>query len=252
MPLILGTSISTVVQDSAITGILTVTGDQFRENQYGISAVYVSIDATTWTKHTSITSWSNTVIVAVFSGLTAGTPYYTKVVSSDGEEAQTTTASVFIGARLSGIAYDIYKAITEITAANGYAVTWGSVNQPDMALQTYPSADITYRSEDALDSLGLGHLGFAVAEFQIRIRCKLATVDAIPNHTIDAMLDVALHALRQRMRALNVAGSLGKIVGVEAQIEYRRMEREIEKAGDRFIPGDMLTYWNVQYYDRDN
>jgi hypothetical protein len=250
MPLILGTTITTAIQDAALRNILTVTGAEFRDSMYPVSNVYVSTDASTWTAATSITSWSDTQIVAVFS-LTAGVPYYVKVVTSDTEEAQTSSVLV-VGARLTRIAYDIYKAITEITAANGYAITWGSVNQPDMALQTFPSADITYSSEDATEEFNLGHLGFAVAEFVIRIRCKLSTTDAIPTHTIDAVYDIALHSLRRRMRALNLSGSLGLMMGHEAQIVYKRMERENHVAGDRFIPGDMLTFWNVQYYDRDN
>jgi hypothetical protein len=64
------------------------------------------------------------------------------------------------------------------------------------------------------------------------------------------MLDTALYSLRKRMRAMMAAGT-SSMIGVESPIIYNRMEREIEHAGDRYIPGDMLTYWTVRYFDRD-
>lgn len=157
-------------------------------------------------------------------------------------------------ARLTTIAADIATGIGQITTAAGYGVTWGSVNQPDQALVTYPSAMIIYGGEQPIQALGLapGATGvFRNVEFKIIIRVALSSTAAVPIYSIDAQLDTALRALSKRMAKFIDGSAPGTYLGVDAFIEFAGAEREISRSGDVYIPSDLITRWNVKYMDRD-
>lgn len=157
-------------------------------------------------------------------------------------------------ARLTTIASDLATAIGQITTIAGYGVTWGSVNQPDQALQTYPSAVISYKSETNTEASAIAPGSIYVqteAQFEVLIRVALTSTASVPNYTVDAALDTALSALKRRFRKFFDGSAPGTSIGVDSYMEYTGYERVVEKSGDVFQPGDVQTRWTVKYMDRD-
>lgn len=147
------------------------------------------------------------------------------------------------GILLTDIAAEIAELIDDITIANGFTYDFGSINEPDMAHMRYPSADITYASEQVINDLVLAQYGFADAEFQIKIRSKLLTTEGAPLHAIDAEHDKIMHDIKHvfgvNRGALSLTGN--------PVITYKSFEKENAKAGDVFIPSALIIKWNVRY-----
>ena len=55
---------------------------------------------------------------------------------------------------LSSIERGLAESIGSMTQGDGYNFDWGTVNQPDEALQTFPSAEIALEVENCLDDAG--------------------------------------------------------------------------------------------------
>jgi hypothetical protein len=147
-------------------------------------------------------------------------------------------------ALLTTIAAELKTMLEYITVAHGYGVTFGSVNQPDMALMTYPSADITYTSENIVGDDAMAQYGFCDVEFQIKLRVKHSDAEEIPQHEIDADMDTLLDAVKTKF-GIN-SGALA-ITNKTTYIVYKGFEKEFAKSGDVFIPGVLITKWNVRY-----
>lgn len=146
-------------------------------------------------------------------------------------------------ARLGDIAAELKTKLEAITTAAGYEITMGSVNEPDEARVTYPMAEITYIAESP-DSSKINDLyGFAETEFRIRIKSKLLTVESSPVWAVDAEHDKVVAAMKKCFGINNGALALA----YNAVISYQGWEKEVHESGDVFVPGAVITRWNVRY-----
>jgi hypothetical protein len=146
-------------------------------------------------------------------------------------------------ARLTSIASEIATKCATITTTNGYSANIGSINVEDEALQTYPSVDITYDSEEAAPS---PHdiYSYADVEFQIVIRAKCAANVAQPKKSVDEQLDNTLADLKKLFYV-----TLGNTLALTYNpvITYKGFTKEKYKSGDAFVAGAITSKWNVRY-----
>jgi len=124
-----------------------------------------------------------------------------------------------------------------------YNFDWGTVNQPDLAKVTFPSALVVLEEEINMDEAGgawsNGYLNQAI--YIITVRAKLNEEKHIPIFEIDAELNKALDDLKK------LFGSNYSVDGSCDRIMYRGMRRNLERTGDLFVPKSMETRWNVEY-----
>jgi hypothetical protein len=148
-------------------------------------------------------------------------------------------------ARLTSIATQLSTILAGLTTANGYSFDFGSINEADPALQSFPSAIITYTDEvNAFGrGEGLSYYSYADAEFQIKVRCELSVTEGAPLHAIDAEYDTVVSAMKQAFAAI-----LGVLpLDFEAVVSYRGFRKENDIGGDAFSPGSIITTWGVRY-----
>jgi hypothetical protein len=107
-------------------------------------------------------------------------------------------------ARLTSIATQLSTILAGLTTANGYSFDFGSINEADPALQSFPSAIITYTDEvNAFGrGEGLSYYSYADAEFQIKVRCELSVTEGAPLHAIDAEYDTVVSAMKRLLQSL--------------------------------------------------
>lgn len=154
-----------------------------------------------------------------------------------------------MAAVLTLIASKIEDRIKAITVANGYSFEWGSVNVAEEPEKTYPSADISYEEETAVEDR-LGVHGYAEATFSIRLRGALSSTSTEPYFAIDAELSTILAAVKKALlRDGGVPAYLGLDSGPGVVIKYRGFTKETENAGDVFRPKSLLTKWVVEYQE---
>lgn len=136
--------------------------------------------------------------------------------------------------------YDAIAAAVE----GPYFFTWGTINEPDMAKQEFPSAEIQLIEEDNLDIEGGANSGAYQnkANFEIIVKARLG------NEVMSGTQVYEIH------KELNKALSdLKKIFGVNYNlggcyvIMYKGMRREFEPMGDLLVPKRMITMWSVWY-----
>lgn len=145
-------------------------------------------------------------------------------------------------ARLTDIAAEIKTILQGITKTNGYSYDWGSVNQPDQALVTYPCADITYSEEKPDTSIPAAY-GYDECTFKVKIKCALSTTTDVPIHAIDAEYDKIMSDVKKVFRANYGYLALSK----NAVIAYQGFTKDISKSGDVFVPGDVIATFTVKY-----
>ena len=145
-------------------------------------------------------------------------------------------------------------AIEGMTKVGGYNYDWGSVNQPDMAKRTYPSALILLGDPDGaetavenLDEVGSGagqQLYHQRALFTIIVQGEITSETTNPNYSINPVHVKALDDL------LELFGTNFAIGDTCDKIMFRTMRRNLKRTGDIFKPGEMPTAWDV-YYQQD-
>ena len=143
---------------------------------------------------------------------------------------------------LTTIESEMKTLIEGMTTAN-YNYTWGTVNNPDMAHQTFPSAEIMLVREDNVDNTG-GTWAQAYsneAEFQIKVIPELSSEEEIPVYAINIEYNKALDDLKK------VFGINYNLNGNCLTIMYRSAERINSSAGDVFRPGHLDTRWLIRY-----
>ena len=142
------------------------------------------------------------------------------------------------------------KSIIEALAPPDYNYDWGTVNEPDMAHQSFPSALVELEPEEtSLDDPNGAFAGayYNEAMFRITVRGELSSEENVPNFAINDILNRALDDLKQ---AFGINYHLNDTANT---IMYRRSVRITEQAGDRFIPKRLETFWSVRYaQDRQN
>ena len=146
-------------------------------------------------------------------------------------------------ARLTEIANEMKTMLESISVANGFEIDMGSVNENDQALIRYPSAEITYSEENPDVSVLNALYGHALARFVIKIKAELLAVEQQPVWAIDEFYDETIGAMKKKFGENEGALALT----YTPLIAYDGFTKEIAASGDVFVPGAVLTRWNVRY-----
>jgi hypothetical protein len=136
--------------------------------------------------------------------------------------------------------------LTDIKAEIGAMLTgisnFGSVNQPDLALCTFPCANITYKNEVPAGEYGSWH-GFDECDFEIELRDKVSSTPDVPLHSMDAVYDTDIANIKAKFRA-----SLGDLpLSGNAVLRYTGFRKEYDKVGDIFTPYKVIITCKVKY-----
>jgi hypothetical protein len=144
---------------------------------------------------------------------------------------------------LSKIERGMADAIEGMTQGDGYNFDWGSVNQPDEALQVFPSAEITLEEEKCLDDEG-GVWADAYeieSSFVIRVRASIANETERPAYEINTELNLALSDLKKLFGTnYHVSDSCDLIM-------YTGCQRVADARNDIFRPSHMDVRFTVRY-----
>jgi len=135
------------------------------------------------------------------------------------------------------------KTLIEGMTTTSYNYNWGTVNNPDMARQTFPSAEIMMTMETNVDDPGGGwaQAYSNEAEFQIKVIPELSAEAEVPVYAINIEYNKALDDLKK------LFGINYNLNGNCCSIMYRSAERINSTAGDNFRPGYLDTRWLVRY-----
>lgn len=157
---------------------------------------------------------------------------------------------------LTNIEATLRELIGTMTIANGYFFDWSlnSDNTQDMTLQSYPCAYIELSPEETcLDDVNGADANSYLQEvnFTIIAKVQIPCEDNNPNNAINPYLNKVLddlkkvYGMRSNLQLLTDSGAF--------IILYKRSNRVIENAGDRFIPAYLNTQWILRYtQDREN
>jgi hypothetical protein len=133
--------------------------------------------------------------------------------------------------------------IAAITKGNGYFNDWGTINEPDTARQTFPSAEIMIDTEECLDEDG-GVWSQAYEQkctYMIRVRTSLNNEENTPAYEINRELNKALSDLKRAFgRDYTASDSCDTVM-------YVGMNRITDRNNDIFRPAYMETKWTVRY-----
>ena len=144
---------------------------------------------------------------------------------------------------LSKIETKMAEQISGMSLGAGYYFEWGSVNEPDIAKQQFPSAEIVVESELNLDEKeGAWSQAYEQeASFLIKVRVTLDNETERPLYEVNTELNKALEDLKRLFgRNYTVSDSCETIM-------YRSMQRVTDKGNDIFRPAYLETRWLVRY-----
>jgi hypothetical protein len=150
---------------------------------------------------------------------------------------------------LTQIENSLAEAISSIKQSNGYYNDWGSINEPDVAKQDFPSAEIILESEECLDeTTGAWSQSYnQEATFLIQVRACNDNEEDIPVYEINKKLNSALEDLKK------LFGTFYTISGNCELIMYRGSLRMQDPNNDIFRPSYLHTRWLIKYtQDRKN
>lgn len=133
--------------------------------------------------------------------------------------------------------------IAAICKSDGYYTNWGSVNEPDVTKQKFPSAEIVLESEENLDETESAWSGAynQEARFIIRIRAKLDNEEVTPFYEINKELNKALEDLKR------LFGTYYTVSDACETIMYQGAQRLVDRGNDIFRPAYLETKWLVKY-----
>lgn len=144
---------------------------------------------------------------------------------------------------LTSIEHAMAEHIEDMSVGTGYYFDWGSVNEPDVAKQEFPSAEIVLESETCLDETG-GVWSQAYeqeAVFVIRVRVALDNETERPLYEVNDELNKAVEDLKK------LFGTEYTVSDSCETIMYRGMTRVTDKSNDIFRPAYADTRWLVRY-----
>lgn len=144
---------------------------------------------------------------------------------------------------LTAIEASMAEAISNMNTGDGYYLDWGTVNEPDVAKQLFPSAEIMFVSEECLDETDSAWSGAynQEATYNIRVRAELENEEAIPTYKINEILNRALSDLKRLFGIHYTVSDRCEI------IMYQGAERIRDNSNDIFRPSYMDTKWLIKY-----
>jgi hypothetical protein len=133
--------------------------------------------------------------------------------------------------------------IGDMTQGDGYYFDWGSVNEPDVAKQIFPSAEIMLVNETCRDDTdGVWSQGYEQeCIYTIRVRVALDNEEVTPLYEINKNLNQALDDLKK------LFGKNHSLSDACETIMYVGMNRVVDMSNDIFRPRYMDTQWRVRY-----
>jgi len=137
------------------------------------------------------------------------------------------------------------KALIEgMTVGDGYNYNWGTVNEDDLALCTFPCAQVIIDEEENLDEPNGAAAGSYQNQVFLQIVCynRMKAVNDNPNFAVNADHNKMLDDLKKLFGTYPHANTT-----VINDFMYLGMEREIHSAGDIFVPGRLITRWRARY-----
>lgn len=148
-------------------------------------------------------------------------------------------------------AVDILTAIEEAMAekiaamsiSDGYYLDWGTVNEPDVTKQEFPSAEIVLESEDCIDDTdsAWSQAYNQEATYLIRVRAVLDNEEVTPLYKINQILNRALSDLKRLFGIHYVVSDRCEM------IMYQGSVRVTDYSNDIFRPAYLDTRWLVKY-----
>lgn len=135
------------------------------------------------------------------------------------------------------------ERIGALSTRDGYYLDWGTINEPDIARQEFPSAEIMLDYEDNIDETNSSWSGAYnnEAHYIIRVRCSLANEEVTPIYEINKQLNLALSDLKRLFGIhFTVSDSCETIM-------YQGVQRQTDNSNDIFRPKYMDTKWLVKY-----
>jgi len=144
---------------------------------------------------------------------------------------------------LNKIESGMVETISTVTKGNGYFFDWGTINEPDVGKQIFPSAEIIIDNESCLDDKeGVWSRAYEQeCVYLIRVRVALDNETVTPAYEINKELNRALNDLKRAFgRDYSASDSCDTIM-------YMGMTRIPDRNNDVFRPAYMDTKWRVRY-----
>ena len=144
---------------------------------------------------------------------------------------------------LTAVERGMAEAIEGMTQGDGYNYDWGSVNEPDEAKQTFPSAEIALESENCLDEAGgVWSQAYEIESIiVVRVRAQLSNETERPAYEINTALNLALSDLKKLFGTnYSVSGSCDTVM-------YMGAVRVVDRNNDVFRPAHMDVRFRVKY-----
>lgn len=144
---------------------------------------------------------------------------------------------------LTKIETEMAERIAALRQADGYFLDWGTVNEPDVAKQSFPSAEIMLDYEACIDDTDTAWSdGYnQEAHYIIRVRGALANEENTPYYEINKVLNMAVEDLK-RLFGINYTVSDSC-----ETIYYQGAQRVSDRSNDIFRPAYVETQWLVKY-----
>jgi hypothetical protein len=144
---------------------------------------------------------------------------------------------------LTAIERGMSDKIGSIKKTAGYYLDWGSVNEPDVAKQVFPSAEIILENEECIDETDTAWSGAynQEATYLIRVRASLPNEEVVPVYKINEILNKALTDLKKLFGTRYVVSDRCDT------IMYRGAQRVVDGSNDIFRPAYLETRWLVKY-----
>lgn len=144
---------------------------------------------------------------------------------------------------LTAIENAMATAIANMDQAGGYYLNWGTVNEPDVAKQEFPSAIIVLENEECIDETDAAWSGAynQEATYLIRVRAALENEETIPLFKINEILNRALSDLKRLFGIHYVVSDRCET------IMYQGSQRVTDNSNDIFRPAYLDTRWLVKY-----
>ncbi len=137
----------------------------------------------------------------------------------------------------------MFEKISEMRLSDGYYYDWGTVNDPMVRRQDFPSAEIMITAEENLDDAegSWNSVYMNVATCMIRVRCELENQEEQPKYAINQELNRALTDLK-RLFGIN------HTVSDQCEtIMYRAFTKVNDLTNDIFRPSYIDTEWMIKY-----
>ena len=133
--------------------------------------------------------------------------------------------------------------IGAMSIADGYYLDWGTVNEPDIAKQTFPSAEIILDFEENLDETDSAWSDAynQEAHFVVRVRAALENEELTPFYEINKVLNHALSDLKKCFGIHYVVSDSCDM------IMYQGAQRVPDGTNDIFRPAYMDVKFLVKY-----